>query len=345
MCRSSHYLGTMFATFGMGILLHVLAFYYQLGTSFPASYWAHDARIIKTHLLSSGNERKLVIIGGSNAYFGFSSGLIETATGLRVVNTSLHFDWPLDFFFSDVKPWLNPGDIVLLTLEYEYYQRETPFTNQFVSDMMSLEPQYFWNLNWRQRVEFFISVPPRRIAGGVLARLFHYSAGVSLAPHELLTIWSTQPERINSGGYSIRFLDQHGDFVSTFGTPFPWAPIYPLQRPFIHHPYPWSVLTAFADWCHVHGVAVYVAWPPTAQDPVLDFDSPQVQRHVEALTANLRLAGIPTLGQPRDFQFRRSLFSDSQYHLIPEGRVERTTRLVPYIQAILRSDSLQEPAR
>jgi hypothetical protein len=156
----------------MGILLHVLAFYYQLGTSFPASYWAHDARIIKTHLLSSGNERKLVIIGGSNAYFGFSSGLIETATGLRVVNTSLHFDWPLDFFFSDVKPWLNPGDIVLLTLEYEYYQRETPFTNQFVSDMMSLEPQYFWNLNWRQRVEFFISVPPRRIAGGVLARLF-----------------------------------------------------------------------------------------------------------------------------------------------------------------------------
>ena len=72
----------------------------------------------KNALLANTASPKIIIVGGSNAAFGFDSAAISEATGMPVVNMglqgSLGLRWPL----NDIKPYIREGDIVLLSPEY-----------------------------------------------------------------------------------------------------------------------------------------------------------------------------------------------------------------------------------
>lgn len=76
------------------------------------------AVIDKEELLKNTPSPKIIIIGGSNAAFGFDSGLISRKTGIPVVNTGLQGGLGIRFAINYVKPYIHEGDIVLLSPEY-----------------------------------------------------------------------------------------------------------------------------------------------------------------------------------------------------------------------------------
>jgi hypothetical protein len=76
------------------------------------------AIVEKNNLLASTPSPKIIIVGGSNAAFGFDSQAISEATGMPVVNMGIQGSIGLRFALNDIKPYIHSGDIVLLSPEY-----------------------------------------------------------------------------------------------------------------------------------------------------------------------------------------------------------------------------------
>jgi len=69
-------------------------------------------------LKSVKKKTKIVVIGGSNASFGIDTGLMERQLGVPVVNLALHGGLPMKYIIEQAKPFLNKGDILILSKEY-----------------------------------------------------------------------------------------------------------------------------------------------------------------------------------------------------------------------------------
>lgn len=347
------YLRTVALTLAVILLFHVLVFLYQLGALFPSSYWARNAQIVKDYLLASAENRKLILIAGSSGHFGFASRLFAERLQYTPVNYSLHYNFPLDYYFAKIKPHLHSGDIVLLPLEYEYYSRTTPYLSPFVSDVMNFDVQFFWNLTPSEQLKFVGSVPLHRLIGGVIAMLFDSRMRESterghsalLPASEVVRIWQEQPSHRGSyNGYPFQLINVYGDF----GGPLVqletrWVG-YAITKPFRYSRYTWETLAAFAQWCRDHGVTLLATWPPTMKDPRLDFQSPRVLAHVRAIVSNYRAIGIEVLGTPHDFQFERDWFGDSPYHLSLEGRIARTRLAATLLAEALAPSTASPPS-
>lgn len=76
------------------------------------------AVIDKEQLLKNTPSPKIIIIGGSNAAFGFDSRLMKEELGMNVVNMGIQGGIGIRFPINMVKRYLNEGDIVLLSPEY-----------------------------------------------------------------------------------------------------------------------------------------------------------------------------------------------------------------------------------
>ena len=70
---------------------------------------------------------RLVIVGGSNCYYGIEDDLISAALSNRyhVVNMGLHAGLGLGRMLEEVAPYLKKGDIVCLAAEYDHYVKES----------------------------------------------------------------------------------------------------------------------------------------------------------------------------------------------------------------------------
>lgn len=88
--------------------------------TFDESYQSVIQR--KYDLLENTTERKIIIVGGSNAGFGIDAKMLKEKTGYEVCNMGLHAGFGNLFNTEVVKENINEGDIVLLAYEYSLYQ-------------------------------------------------------------------------------------------------------------------------------------------------------------------------------------------------------------------------------
>jgi hypothetical protein len=341
------YLGWAAVTLALLCALHLGAFVYQLGAPYAAEYWMGDSLVVKRHLLdlaAQSTERKLVIAGGSSSLIGLDSRMLEEALHVQTVNAALAFHLPIEYYFSLIEPALKPDDIVVLPLEYEYYTRRTPYIPEFSSQVLTWHTEYFTGLPAWQKVKLLATVPWHRVAGGVLAKLWQdqiqrQGPPATTNPDLVISIvhrrWRGEAITVPDSAYYYSFfhIDDHGDVREILGT-YSWSAVTSLSKPFVDAEYPWNVLAEFARWCRAHHVWVFVTWPPTVKDPVVDFESPPIRAHVGAIMSRLAAIGIPILGSPTDVQFDRALFTDTHYHLSPEGKVQRTNLLIQWLKAV-----------
>ena len=67
------------------------------------------------------NEKRILIISGSNALFGLSAKTISQETGVKTINLGSHFGLGGEYILNRSKGLLQKGDIILLPLEYPFY--------------------------------------------------------------------------------------------------------------------------------------------------------------------------------------------------------------------------------
>lgn len=81
---------------------------------------AFPAVLIDKHeYANSISSPKIVLIGGSNVAFGINSALLSKRTNLPVVNMALLAPLGIHFILSDAAKYINNGDIVIMSFEYD----------------------------------------------------------------------------------------------------------------------------------------------------------------------------------------------------------------------------------
>jgi hypothetical protein len=75
----------------------------------------------KHRLLEHTASPKTIVIGGSNVAFGINSRLLMDSLHMPVVNMGLHIGVGLRYMLDEVMPFVNAGDIVIVSPEYECF--------------------------------------------------------------------------------------------------------------------------------------------------------------------------------------------------------------------------------
>ena len=311
--------------------LYTLMFLYQLGAPVAAEYWVYETKVAKLHVASRIKERKLVVLGGSSALFGIDSRRLEEATGLPTVNLAIHAGLWLPYVFDYAKPVLASGDVVILMLEYPYYGSPNPAASWFAGNVMAWDTPYVRNLGWIERLRLLLSVPAKRVANGVVAKLYESRLRQTHGRlvrnpadigREAEKIWEGKLYRERSFGYAFQNMNERGDMQHNRGTTYEphreRRPAYARDAV--------ETIRAFADYCATRGMTLFIAWPAAMRVP--DLQDPAAQAVLAEVAASLRRTGLRVLGSPADFFAERRYFFDTIYHSNEEGRQIVTEKLV-----------------
>ncbi|WP_159474598.1 hypothetical protein [Dyadobacter sp. 3J3] len=81
---------------------------------------AFTAALVDKHAYAKSiSSPKIILIGGSNVAFGLNSEILSTKTNLPVVNMALLAPLGIRFILSDAANYINKGDIVIMSFEYD----------------------------------------------------------------------------------------------------------------------------------------------------------------------------------------------------------------------------------
>jgi hypothetical protein len=81
---------------------------------------AFTAALLDKHKYASSiSSPKIVLVGGSNVAFGINSQILGEKTNLPVVNMALLAPLGIRFILSDAANYINKGDIVIMSFEYD----------------------------------------------------------------------------------------------------------------------------------------------------------------------------------------------------------------------------------
>jgi hypothetical protein len=105
---------------------------------------------LKQKKLSSIEDSKLILVGGSNLHYGINSKLLEEKLGIPVVNMGIQGSIGLEYYFNEIMDYVKQDDIVILIAEPAHYCWIDKNGEQPLYNLISKYPVGFRYLNPRQ---------------------------------------------------------------------------------------------------------------------------------------------------------------------------------------------------
>jgi hypothetical protein len=282
------------------------------------------ASILKHDLLAMDAPRKIVLVGGSNLSFGVDSTIITEITGCPVVNMGMNGYFGARFMTEEVKPYLKPGDIVVMAWEYDNYYKTVDGAASDLLMVTKANPMTFGYLTMDQKLDVISQYPQVaqqkivRVIGDLHQFTRDLRGRLSGAAEEA----PADPHAFDGGysGFDPATGDLHGHLNSVSlpepadGADITAVPMDPGVLPLMRN---------FADELEAKGVNVMVSF--TA---VMDSYYRKHQPVLDRLNTDLH-ATFPqeVEGSVTDYMFAKPLHFDTVYHLNAEGRVIRSQRL------------------
>jgi hypothetical protein len=274
-------------------------------------WWIVNSYRAKSDIARHTPSPKILIVGGSGAYFGIQAEKISAAAGLPAVNFGVHGGLPIPYLAFRAKRVLHPGDIVMLVLEYPYFGSSKSVNSVTVSIVLATSPGYLLTLSPADLMLFFRQITFDRLSAGI---------GAITTPVEY------------PGGYDMKGLNQWGDETTAYPSSWSrdnfetnlnvWRKLGLPSHPNISQ---LDDLRDFVDWCRKRSITVIATWPNTVK--AAPFDGPEFdQLHVDIRNIYADL-GVRIIGRPEDAEMPRSLMLDTPYHLTLEGASIRSAAL------------------
>lgn len=260
---------------------------------------------------------RVLIVGGSNAAFGFDSPTILAAGLGEPVNLGLLNNLGIDYMLGEARMAARKGDLIILSLEYSHYYRQ------------QIQPELWDMLLVRPASAAVIArIEPSKLLDG----------GFSLVSHVSRLAWRTlsvtaRPER--KPPYSRDAFNAFGDLVGHEGmaqTRF-WRGIG------VPHGAPEQIaktvgkIADFTSVCEARGARVVLFFPPIPQDIARD-QMGQLRPIIDATRSEL---GPRVLSTDEDLSLPDAAFFDTAYHLTREAAIAQTriraARILAYLAA------------
>lgn len=150
---------------------YVFIYEKQFNRNVKAEWWIKNVYQKKIAIANSNlNEQKrIIIVSGSNSLFGINSDTITKITGVKTINIAIHAGMDLSFYRMMLEEVLKSGDIVIMPIEYDYYSKENKYTDWFIDNILSWGEMYFKWLPLQEKVDFMSHTDYRRVFNAALS--------------------------------------------------------------------------------------------------------------------------------------------------------------------------------
>jgi len=285
----------------------------QIGKPKLKTLWISEAFEKKEAYANSINQQKIAIVSGSNALFGFDSKLLEEYWQTPVVNTAVTVGFGMEYVLDRSKKSLKKGDIVLMPLEYEFYQEDGSMTEHYVNFLLAHDTEYFYNRSFLDKIIIFSRVD----LSWALKGLINYSKPV----HTSI-----------KGVYGVHNINQRGDQININAYQMPKEKVKFIES-ILPDKYNSPELSQhfkitmgnYINWAKQQGICLIILPPNYLYFP--EFKT----RLFEDLLGNIKTyykeKQTPYVGNPYDYMLSKDYYYNSRYHLNSLG-VERRTQQV-----------------
>lgn len=286
------------------------------------------ASIDKHRLLEEQPSPRILLIGGSNVAFGFDSVEINRRLSYNPVNMGLYVGLGLDFMLEEVEPSLRTGDVVVVSLEYEFYD------DQFY---YGLEDGLFLTLEERPETIRFLNLRNGEVllnrgfngAGRILRSSVSYMTGSAGALIGLNAV------------YKRNAFNQYGDLVAHRNLPSTKFELGLFnsgdKRSTILRTI--NRLNRFSEACQQKGVKLFYLYPSVPQQYFK-----QNKELIDELAATIKQElHFQSINTPEEMSLPLSDFFDSEYHVSSSGIRKRTDQLIERLSERLNEPSTEQP--
>jgi hypothetical protein len=282
--------------------------------------WSPDALYIeawverKRDVVSNAETPKILLVGGSGVLYGISAGKLTESLGRTVVNLGIHAALPLDFLLDEVKRHASRGDMVILLLEYEYYNQDRSRLNDVSTKyLVACEPGFINRSSFAEKLRLALEVP------GSVATAFLW-AGRQEIEMERERIRRETLELIDASG--DRSLEDRKSL-----TPGQQSALAALQAGSLANPadeflFPVPEIADFVRWAREEGIQVVAGLPCTIN--FSDYKRALSGGRIEGIQSMFDKLGVQVVGNPEDSFLPLFYFYDSAYHLNAKGVAKRT---------------------
>lgn len=313
------YLSHIIYGFIISSAIFLLLVLWQVGSPTESSRWPYEIYQIKTQVAQSLESPKIVIVSGSNSLFGISCEIIHEQINLNCVNGGTYGALGTHYILEASKKWLNPGDMVILPLEYASYRDNGEFSNLLIDYILSRDFDYFKTVGLEDKIRIISGVSFERLLRGISAKF--------------------KPNKPWQSFYNAKDLNQYGDETSnlvnniTRSNRNKLKNIQPMENSgYIRSSKGMRVIAEYVEFCSQNNIKVLATWPNTVWFDVYQETKQDEWRSIRDFYNNLE---VDILGNPEDFMYDKSMFYDSAYHLNNVGVAQRTKQLIellnPYV--------------
>lgn len=276
---------------------------------------------LKAEAAARASGPRIMVVAGSNAYFGVSTAMIAEETGTPCFNLGSMVTLGLAYITQRAERSLHAGDLVLLPLEYQLYVESERPSQSEPWMAVGVDAAYLRSLEPARALRVLLAVDLGKMA--------------TTLPHDLRT------SRAAYQGFAEAALGPTGDTAESSRarrTPenlanavasgpmdefFARAVSAPSRRR----------LADFVGWCRAHRVTPVATFPNAVAHPA--YRRPATATIVPALRALYRDLGVPLVGSPAAATFPQGDAFNSPYHPTAEWRAHRTRRLLADLAPVL----------
>ncbi len=275
------------------------------------NYWLSVKNERAAELDRKGN--KIVFCSGSNTLHGLNSKYASEVTGLPILNYGLHAAFG-DYIFTLTEKIIKPGDIVILPLEFPYYETKAKNSIQapFAEWVISFSPEYYKNSPFTTKLSlsFFL------IKTCLLNPGFDYSENARTDKYE--SALNKYGDYLDHEGTTDKFLKlklDNGKITQEIPKNFNELPLY-----------------NFIKYCRKNNISVYGMLPNYYH--TADFSEEDIKNY-NIIKAFFELNGAYFIGDYKSGAYGdKMMFHDTAYHLNTKGSVLRTKWIIENVLSI-----------
>jgi hypothetical protein len=292
--------------------------YVQLGVPTESSRQLYEVSIHKISNASMIKDRKLLIVSGSNSTYGISAAMLQQSLNMPAVNLGVSAGFQLEYILLQAQKVANPGDVILLPLEYSLYDYNGIPDSVLIDYVFARDVDYLSAGNvWR--VPYFVfGVDVIRVAKGLKNR--YILADKMHASHE----------GFNSNGDAVHNIP---DTALPLENIKRLSPIKHLVHGISSSSKSWEILDEFVAWSKKRGVKILVTYPAVLFHS--SYYSPNALKMVKEVETFWNSRGISILGTYDEFIYGAEYIYDTAYHLNTLGMEIRTRKLIDYLRDFL----------
>lgn len=264
------------------------------------------ALIDKQERLKTLKGKRIIIVGGSNAFFGIDSKLISEQLHIEVVNMGLFAGFGLDFMLQQLQGNLKNDDIVLFSIEYLLMSKPNPKAKESIIKYFPIGATF---------INEPISFEDKLINK------------IKLNVESIQNI-ALRPLKSKSTTYiQTREMNEYGDAIGYLKFKKPPHPDFNVKIEYRK----WEGINKIYNFVTKSGVKsnnFYFIYPPIPKSFY------QVNNEViNKIENDLKLNNfLKVICNPIDMVYDDTMFFDTYYHLHNEGREDRSNKIAMFLK-------------